>query len=107
MIIKEDAKTNDNYGTYSGKRSVEQLLGFGVINLNKPQGPTSHQTVAWIRDMLGLKKVAHTGTIDPMVSGVLVVMLNESVKATELIGHEKKEYVALMHVHQQIPREVV
>ncbi len=107
MIIKEDAKTNGAYGTYPEKRSVEQLLDYGVINLNKPQGPTSHQTVAWIRDVLGLKKVAHTGTIDPMVSGVLVVMLNESVKATELIGHEEKEYVALMHVHQQLPKDTV
>lgn len=107
MITKENAKTNDNYGTYPEKRSVEQLLNYGVINLDKPQGPTSHQTVAWIRDILGLKKVAHTGTIDPMVSGVLVVMLNESVKATELIGREKKEYVALMHIHQQIPKDAV
>ncbi|MBI2085596.1 MAG: RNA-guided pseudouridylation complex pseudouridine synthase subunit Cbf5 [Candidatus Aenigmarchaeota archaeon] len=107
MITKEDSVTNDKYGTRAEKRTIEQLMEYGVINLNKPQGPTSHQTVAWIRDMLKLKKVSHTGTIDPMVSGVLVVMLNESVKATELIGHEEKEYAALMHVHQQLPKEVV
>ncbi|MBI3413096.1 MAG: RNA-guided pseudouridylation complex pseudouridine synthase subunit Cbf5 [Candidatus Aenigmarchaeota archaeon] len=107
MIIREDSSTNENHGTYPGKRTIEQLLNYGVINLNKPQGPTSHQTVAWIRDMLALNKVAHTGTIDPMVSGVLVVMLNESVKATELIGHEEKEYVALMHVHKQLPKETI
>ncbi len=107
MITKEDSSTNEKYGAHAEKRTIEQLMEYGVINLNKPQGPTSHQTVAWIRDILKLKKISHTGTIDPMVSGVLVVMLNESVKATELIGHEEKEYVALMHVHHQFPREIV
>ena len=107
MITKQESVTNENYGTYPEKRSVEQLLNYGIITLDKPQGPTSHQTVAWIRDILGLNKIAHTGTIDPMVSGVLVVMLNESVKATELIAREEKEYVALMHVHQQMPKETI
>ncbi|MBI4177066.1 MAG: RNA-guided pseudouridylation complex pseudouridine synthase subunit Cbf5 [Candidatus Aenigmarchaeota archaeon] len=107
MITKEDANTNDSYGTRPEKRTVGQLLEYGLINLDKPQGPTSHQTVAWIKNMLDLHKVSHTGTIDPMVSGVLVVMLNESVKATELVGHEEKEYIALMHVHQQLPKEAV
>ncbi|MBI1972307.1 MAG: RNA-guided pseudouridylation complex pseudouridine synthase subunit Cbf5 [Candidatus Aenigmarchaeota archaeon] len=107
MITKQESVTNEKYGTYPEKRSVEQFLNYGVINLNKPQGPTSHQTVAWIKDMLGLHKISHTGTIDPMVSGVLVVMLNESVKATELIGREEKEYVALMHVHKQLPKEMI
>ncbi len=104
MIIKEDAQTNSKHGTYPNKRTMEQIVEYGVINLDKPQGPTSHQTVAWIRDMLRLKKIAHTGTIDPMVSGVLVVLLNESPKATEVIGHEEKEYVALMHMHQLFPK---
>lgn len=107
MITKQNSQTNENYGTHPEKRSMQQLLDYGIINLDKPQGPTSHQTVAWIRDILGLKKISHTGTIDPMVSGVLVVMLNESVKATELIAREEKEYVALMHIHQQAPKELI
>lgn len=107
MITKEDAKTNDRYGTYPKKRTIAQLMEYGVINLDKPQGPTSHQAVAWLRDILGARKIAHTGTIDPMVSGVLVVLLNESPKATEVIGHEEKEYIALMHVHQQFPKNVI
>ncbi len=107
MITKEDAQTNDRYGTYPEKRGVGQLLAYGVINLDKTQGPTSHQAVAWIRDIFGARKVGHTGTIDPMVSGVLVVMLNESTKAMDTIGREEKEYVALMHVHAQLPKDVV
>ena len=52
MISIDDDTTDENYGTYFDKRSVEQLLKFGLILLDKPPGPTSHEVVAWTKRIL-------------------------------------------------------
>ena len=75
----------------------------GIIVVDKPRGPSSHQVTAWIRDMTG-HPTGHSGTLDPMVSGVLVVMIGRAVRlAPLLLGHEK-EYVCLMRLHGDTDR---
>ena len=51
--------TDDAYGTYYDKRTIEQLLNYGIILLDKPPGPTSHETVAWTKRLLKLPKIGH------------------------------------------------
>jgi H/ACA ribonucleoprotein complex subunit 4 len=74
-----------------------------IIILDKHAGPTSHQVSGWLRDMFGLKKVGHTGTLDPMVTGVLPVLMGDSVKAMPLFARSEKEYVGVMHLHRDVP----
>ena len=78
----------------------------GVILVDKPRGPTSHQVAAWVGKMLK-SDVGHSGTLDPMVSGVLVVMLGKAVRLAPLLLQHEKEYVACMRLHADIPRERV
>ncbi len=85
-------------------RSLEELINNSVIVVDKHAGPTSHQVSGWLRDILGLKKVGHTGTLDPMVTGVLPVLLGNLVKAMPLFAGIDKEYVGVMHLHHDIPR---
>lgn len=85
-------------------KSLEEILNGSVIVIDKHAGPTSHQVSGWLRDMLGLKKVGHTGTLDPMVTGVLPVILGNSVKAMPLFAGSEKEYVGVMRLHQDVPR---
>ncbi len=66
-IIDQDI-TDDEYGTYFDKRNLDQLLKYGLILLNKPPGPTSHETVAWTKRILKIPKIGHSGTLDPQVS---------------------------------------
>ena len=66
----------------------------GVLIVNKPTGMTSHDVVNRIRKLYNTKKVGHTGTLDPMASGVLVVLVGRAVKASELLVSDSKEYVA-------------
>ncbi len=61
-----DEETDDKYGLYPDKRPTEILIKNGVINLDKPPGPTSHEVAFWIKQMLGLKKVGHGGTLEPL-----------------------------------------
>ncbi|MDX1533172.1 MAG: RNA-guided pseudouridylation complex pseudouridine synthase subunit Cbf5, partial [Nitrosopumilaceae archaeon] len=75
-VIDQDL-TDNEYGTYYDKRSIEQLLNYGLILLDKPPGPTSHETVAWAKRILKIPKIGHSGTLDPQVSGVLPLGLGE------------------------------
>lgn len=86
-------------------QSLQELLQSSVIVVDKHAGPTSHQVSGWLREMLGLKKVGHIGTLDPAVTGVLPVLLGNSVKTMPLFTGTEKEYVGVMHLHHEVPTE--
>ncbi|MDC4230997.1 MAG: RNA-guided pseudouridylation complex pseudouridine synthase subunit Cbf5 [Nitrosopumilus sp.] len=97
--------TDDAFGTYYDKRTIEQLLNYGIILLDKPPGPTSHETVAWTKRILKLPKIGHSGTLDPQVSGVLPLGLGEATKALGVLLYGPKEYHALGRVHSLPSKE--
>lgn len=68
----------------------------GILIVNKPQGMTSHDVVAFIRKRFGLKKVGHAGTLDPMATGVLVMLVGKSTKSSGQFMRDDKEYEAEM-----------
>ena len=97
--------TDDAYGTYYDRRTLEQLMRYGIILLDKPPGPTSHETVAWTKRILKLPKIGHSGTLDPQVSGVLPLGLGEATKALGVLLFGPKEYHALGRIHSLPPKE--
>jgi H/ACA ribonucleoprotein complex subunit 4 len=97
-VIDQDI-TDKDYGTYYDKRSFEQLLQYGLILLDKPPGPTSHETVAWLKRILKIPKAGHSGTLDPQVSGVLPMGLGDGTKALEVLLYGPKEYHAIGRLH--------
>jgi len=105
MLVREESFVSDKWGKPPSARSVEELLEAGVINLDKPSGPTSHQVTAWVRDILSIKKVAHGGTLDPNVSGVLPIATGKAVRAIDLTLKSDKEYVCLMKLHREKKEE--
>ena len=68
----------------------------GILNINKPKDWTSHDVVAKVRKILGEKKIGHTGTLDPMATGVLVLCVGRAVKLVQFLQHQEKEYIADM-----------
>lgn len=66
----------------------------GVLIVNKPEGITSHDVVGKIRKLYGTRKVGHTGTLDPLATGVLVILLGRAAKAAEYLVADKKTYRA-------------
>jgi len=90
------------FGYAPNKRPLDLLIRYGVINLDKPRGPTSNYVVHVIKKVLNLKKAAHGGTLDPKVSGVLPILLEDSVKVLNLMNRFDKEYVCLMHLHKNV-----
>jgi len=107
--LVRSTETNGSRSSPSGspplQRSIEELLEAGVINLDKPAGPTSHQVSAWARDMLGIKKAGHGGTLDPNVTGVLPIVLGRAVRLTPALLSATKEYVGVMRLHHSVPIE--
>ncbi len=70
----------------------------GIVNVYKEQGYTSHDVVAKLRGIFGQKKVGHTGTLDPMAEGVLIVVLGRATKLADLIVTSRKRYIAEMQL---------
>ena len=105
LIELDQDITDDAYGTYYDKRTIEQLLNYGIILLDKPPGPTSHETVAWTKRLLKLPKIGHSGTLDPQVSGVLPLGLGEATKALGVLLYGPKEYHALGRIHSLPSKE--
>ncbi len=103
-VVDQDIP-NDSYGTYYDKRSIEQLLNYGFILLDKPNGPTSHETVAWVKKILDIPKAGHSGTLDPQVSGILPIGFGEATKALIVLLLGPKEYHALGRLHSLPTKE--
>ena len=81
---------------------MRQLLDYGLIPLDKTDGPTSHEVVAWIRRILNVKKAGHSGTLDPPATGLLPIGMGEATKALSVLLLGSKEYVAVARLHDPV-----
>ncbi|QLG61502.1 RNA-guided pseudouridylation complex pseudouridine synthase subunit Cbf5 [Halorarum salinum] len=87
-------------------RTVDELLEFGVVNLDKPAGPSAHQVSAWVRDVAGVERAAHAGTLDPKVTGCLPVLLGDATRLARAFLEGTKEYVAVLELHGRAPADL-
>jgi H/ACA ribonucleoprotein complex subunit 4 len=99
--VKSEEDTNPKYGCRPEKRSLNQLLRFGIIVIDKVPGPTSHEVASWIKKLLELDKAGHGGTLDPKVTGVLPITLQNSTKVVQALLESGKEYICVMRTHQK------
>lgn len=99
MIVLSEYETDPRWGKPPEMRTMEEHIHNGLVIVDKPQGPTSHQVTAWVKQIFGLSKAGHAGTLDPKVSGVLPVALENATKALPCLLLGTKEYIALMRLH--------
>ncbi|MFX1529925.1 MAG: RNA-guided pseudouridylation complex pseudouridine synthase subunit Cbf5, partial [Promethearchaeota archaeon] len=99
LLVKSQDITNPNFGSEPESRSLTKLLQYGVINLDKPSGPTSHEVVSWVRKVLGISNAGHGGTLDPKVTGVLPCALGRATRALSSLLNAGKEYVGVLYLH--------
>ncbi len=102
LITKSKSLTNPEYGCKPEEREIIDYISKGVINLDKPSGPTSHEIDSWVKRILKLDKTGHGGTLDPKVTGVLPVGLDDATRAIQLLLTAPKEYVCLLTFHQDV-----
>ncbi|MBI5681226.1 MAG: RNA-guided pseudouridylation complex pseudouridine synthase subunit Cbf5 [Methanobacterium sp.] len=102
LLIKAEGETDPNYGNFPYERPIEDHIKRGIINLDKPSGPTSHEIDSWVKRILGVEKTGHGGTLDPRVTGVLPIGMDYSTRVIQLLLGADKEYVCLMRLHEEI-----
>lgn len=103
LYVKKQSETSPKFGCKPEERSTEVLLHYGIVNIDKPRGPTSHQVSAYVKQILKLKRCGHSGTLDPQVTGVLPVALDKATKIVQALLTAGKEYVCLMYIHRVVP----
>jgi H/ACA ribonucleoprotein complex subunit 4 len=94
-LLDHEATTDPSLGTPPDERTLEQRLASGFLLIDKPAGPTSHQLAAWARDLLGLERLGHGGTLDPFATGVLPLMAGRCMKITNKVLKHRKSYIAV------------
>lgn len=103
-----ECDTDYNYGCRPEERSITEHIDKGIFNIDKPAGPTSHEVDLWVKNIMDVEKTGHGGTLDPKVTGVLPVALNQATRALSLLLLLPKEYVCLMHIHKPTqPEDII
>ena len=106
-LIKSKSKTNPDYGCNPYERPIEEYISKGVINLDKPSGPSSHEVDSWVKRILHVNKTGHGGTLDPKVTGVLPIGIDSATRVSQLLLPAGKEYVCLMTMHKEMPEDQI
>ncbi len=106
-LVRVEATTNSDYGKLPKDRSMEELLDYGLVVLNKQKGPTSHQVTDYLKQVLHIDKAGHSGTLDPNVTGVLVIALGKATRVVDVLLKSGKEYVCVLYLHEDVPEEKV
>ncbi len=96
QIIDDSSTTDPKYGSDPYQRDIASLLDAGVILVNKPRGPSSHQLTAWAREMLGMQRLGHGGTLDPFATGLLTMLCGRATRLTDMVLTGDKRYVAVL-----------
>lgn len=110
ILLKNYDKLNVRTGHYTPlptghtplKRPLFDYVRYGVINLDKPANPSSHEVVAWIRRMLRVDKTGHSGTLDPKVTGSLIVCVDRATRLVKAQQGAGKEYVCVARLHSAV-----
>lgn len=100
--MRARGSTDPEHGCQPDERPIDELIRLGCIVLDKPQGPSSHQVAAWVREILDVDQAGHGGTLDPNVTGVLPVGLEDATKALAQIKDQDKAYVGVAVLHEDV-----
>lgn len=104
-LIKKPAE--GLFGEEPEKRTITKLLDYGIVVIDKPKGPTTHQIADFVKNILEIKKCGHSGSLDPGVTGVVVIGLGKSTKIVNYLLKAPKKYVCIMHIHKAVEEEKI
>ena len=95
------------FGQQPKERTTEELLKYGIVNIDKPKGPSSHQTSDFVKKILNVNKAGHSGTLDPGVTGVQPIAFEKATRIVQFLLTAPKEYVCVMHLHKPVEEELL
>jgi len=107
IVIDDSPAKSSRHGKIPSERGLQALMEAGVILVDKPPGPSSHQLASWARDILGLKRLGHGGTLDPFATGALTLLLGKATRLTEVVLSGNKTYIAILKIDSSISSKQV
>ncbi|PTN18713.1 pseudouridine synthase CBF5 [Saccharomyces cerevisiae] len=105
LLVRSGHYTPIPAGSSPLKRDLKSYISSGVINLDKPSNPSSHEVVAWIKRILRCEKTGHSGTLDPKVTGCLIVCIDRATRLVKSQQGAGKEYVCIVRLHDALKDE--
>ncbi|KAI8633274.1 pseudouridine synthase [Xylariaceae sp. FL1651] len=103
LLVRTGHFTPIPNGSAPLSRDLKSYISSGVINLDKPSNPSSHEVVAWVKRILRVEKTGHSGTLDPKVTGCLIVCVDRATRLVKSQQGAGKEYVAVIRLHDKLP----
>ncbi|KAF2026073.1 centromere/microtubule-binding protein-like protein cbf5 [Setomelanomma holmii] len=103
LLVRTSHYTPIPQGCAPLSRDIKSYISSGVINLDKPSNPSSHEVVSWIKRMLRVEKTGHSGTLDPKVTGCLIVCIDRATRLVKSQQGAGKEYVCVIRLHDKLP----
>jgi H/ACA ribonucleoprotein complex subunit 4 len=103
LLVRTAHYTPIPHGCAPHARDLKQYVSSGVINLDKPSNPSSHEVVAWVKRILRVEKTGHSGTLDPKVTGCLIVCIDRATRLVKSQQGAGKEYVCVIRLHDKLP----
>ncbi|KAI4639058.1 centromere/microtubule-binding protein cbf5 [Alternaria ventricosa] len=103
LLVRTSHYTPIPNGCAPLSRDLKSYISSGVINLDKPSNPSSHEVVSWIKRMLRVEKTGHSGTLDPKVTGCLIVCIDRATRLVKSQQGAGKEYVCVIRMHDKLP----
>merc|ERR1719331_3199190 len=99
LLVRTGHYTPLPFGCSPLSRPLDLYILYGILNLDKPVNPSSHEVVSWIKRIMKCEKTGHSGTLDPKVSGCLLVCLNRATRLVKAQQSAGKEYVCIVRFH--------
>ncbi|KAK6065465.1 centromere/microtubule-binding protein cbf5 [Seiridium cupressi] len=103
LLVRTGHFTPIDHGCSPMNRDLKSYISSGIINLDKPSNPSSHEVVAWVKRILRVEKTGHSGTLDPKVTGCLIVCIDRATRLVKSQQGAGKEYVAVVRLHDKLP----
>jgi len=115
LLLKNYTKLNvrsNHWTTVEGgwsplRRPIKQHINYGMINLDKPSNPSSHEVVSWIKRILKAEKTGHAGTLDPKVTGTLIICINRATRLVKSQQNAGKTYVGVLRMHDKCSKKAL
>eukprot|EP01126_Amoeba_proteus_P038196 TRINITY_DN3974_c0_g1_i14.p1 TRINITY_DN3974_c0_g1~~TRINITY_DN3974_c0_g1_i14.p1 ORF type:complete len:206 (+),score=23.27 TRINITY_DN3974_c0_g1_i14:160-777(+) len=115
LLLKDSGSFHVRTGHYTPipvgysplNRPLEEYKKYGIINLDKPANPSSHEVVSWTKRILKVEKTGHSGTLDPSVTGCLVVCIDRATRLVKSQQNAGKQYVCVLRLHDAVEEKVV
>jgi H/ACA ribonucleoprotein complex subunit 4 len=102
LLIRTGIYTPISAGHSPTQRPIKEYISYGCINLDKPANPSTYEIVSWLKKILRVEKITHTETVDPKVTGNLILYIERANHLSKILNGMGKDYICVCKLHNQV-----